>query len=212
MHPRFFGESRDIAKRQIMRWLAPTSEPWAAHPMWFNQRPTPPCDRAFLDQYAAALNVHIVDHESPDQNAFLEAAVACIDHLLLDPDTGLGNKSNCDRTNRDHVTHVTFDQLIQIVQSQKRHDKLTLVYDQGYSRILDVLGVREETRKKLNRLRQSSVHAISYMAEPKWGVCFIWASKDCDVITQATQRMQAKSRFPYCRFVDDGCGHVNNDR
>ena len=209
MHPRFFGESRDITKRQIMRWLAPTNEPWAAHPMWFDQRPNPPCDRAFLDRYAAALRVHIVDGESPDENAFLQATVTCRDHLLLDPDTGLGDKSNCDRKNRDHVTHVTFDQFIRIVKSKKRQDKLTLVYDQGYSRTLDVC---EATRTKLNCLRQSSVHAIAYMAEPKWGVCFIWASKDCDVITQTTQRMQAKSRFPYCRFIDDGCGHVNNDR
>ena len=209
MHPKFFGESRDIAKRQIMRWLDdPHDETWDAHPMWFYQRLDPPRDRSFLDEYAAALGVHIVDGESGDKDTLVQAVQRCRQHLLLDPDTGLGDRRNGDREDRNHVTHVTFDQLLQIVQSQNRHDKLTLLYDQGYSRSLDVW---EPTRTKLNRLCQSGVHAIAYMAEPKWGVCFIWASKNGDVITRATRRMQAESRFPSIRFLDDGHRHVNND-
>ena len=203
MHPRFFGESRDIAKRHIMRWLAPNAC-WAAHPMWFGQRPEPPCDRAFLDQYAAALDVDIVEGESPNENEFLRSADTCREHLLLDPDTGLGD------TNRSHhMTHVRFDQFIWIVESLSCQDKLTLVYDQGYSRSIDMW---EPTRTKLSRLRESGVHSAAYMAEPKWKVCFIWASTNCEAITEATRRMQTESGFLSSSFLDDGCGHVNNDQ
>jgi hypothetical protein len=226
MHPRFFGESRDIAKRQIMLWLAP-DERWAAHPMWFYQRPQPPGDRAFLDQYAAALDADIVDGESPDQNTLFEASKTCLTtwryratpdqdallkatetcraHLLLDPDTGLGKTIYRDRDCKDRVTHVSFDQFIHIVKSPGRQNKLTLIYDQGNGRAnFDI----HDAGRKLCRLRQANLHTVAYMAEPVLGLCFIWASTNADAITEATRRMQEVSGFPSRRFVDDGCGHV----
>ncbi len=191
MHPGFFGESRDIAKLRIMEWLAP-GELWEAHPMWYSQRLAPPHDRVFLDRYAAALHVDIVDGESPDEDAFLQAAVACRRHLLLDPDTGLGTRRR--RRRAAHVTHVTYGEFAQVVLGQGRGDRLTLTYDQGYSRTLDVL---EPARGKLVRLLGCGVHAAAYVAEPNWGVCFIWASEDHDLVTRATQGMQAASGFPF---------------
>ena len=204
MHPKFFGESRDITKRQLMRWLAP-DERWAAHPMWFHrERPQPPEDGGFLNDYAAALDVDIVNGECRDPNTLLGAAATCKQHILLDPDTGLG-----DAQIREHVKHVTFDQFIRIVEHQSRQDKLTLIYDQALDRFNFSV---HDVMVKLRRLRESQLHAVAYVLERQLTTCFIWASTNAEVVADATHRMQAESRFPYRRFVDDGCGHVRDDR
>ena len=228
MHPNFFGESRDITKRMVMRWLI--GESWAAHPMWFYDRAEAPRDRAFLEQYAAALDVEIVDGESPERNelfeasqahprtwryraiddcdGLLEAARMCRAHLLLDPDTGLGETIYRDRHCRDRVTHVAFGQFIGIVRSQSCQNKLTLIYDQGYSHSLNIQDLQVAVRAKLRYLREANIHAVAYVAEPSWKVCFIWASTTANAISEATQRMRDESGFPRCRFLDDGCEHV----
>ena len=200
MHPKYFGESHDMAKRNIMEWLAP-NEQWIAHPMLFNERPEPPLDRAFLQQYRVALGVEIVDNESEYKN-LLDASKKCEEHLLLDPDTGLLKPRN----NRRSKKHVMVDQFIEIVKSPYRPGKLTLIYDQSYSRGNG--DIWKQTAVKLRDLRDSCVHAVAYMAHAGSSVRFIWASPNSESITEATQRMQAISEFPSWRFIDDGCGHV----
>ena len=203
MNPRFFGESRDIAKRQIMQWLAP-GERWAVHPMWFSDRPESPSDRAFLDGYATALNANIVDGESRNVNELFAAAQHCGDHLLLDPDTGMSQPANGGLTTK----HVRVDQLIRIAMSPIRQDKLTLVYDQSFSFKDDY---ERRIGTKLDRLCNASVHSAAYLAEPVLKVCFVWASANFGVLTKATRMMQKESGFPCNRFLGDGCGHVDNN-
>ena len=200
MHPKYFGESHDMAKRQIMRWLAP-DERWTAHPMWFDQRPGDPCVPNFPDQYAKALGVRIVDADPEDRSRFHEAAASCGEHLLLDPDTGLWQGRNSKK-------HVTVEQFIQIVKSPCRQGKLTLIYDQSYRR--DKVNIWNQTETKLRVLHDLGVHVVAYMAHEGSKVRFIWASPDPELIKDATHRMQEKSGFSYCRFVDDGCGHVSD--
>ena len=83
MKPTFFGDSHDMAKRQIRQWLAPNEE-WRAHPMWYDERPEPAWAMPFLSRYAAALNVSIVQGESSVRAEFLEAVQGCEEHLLLE--------------------------------------------------------------------------------------------------------------------------------
>ena len=200
MHPKYFGESHDMAKQQIMQWLAP-DEQWAAHPMWFDQRAEDPRHPNFPDKYAKALGVRIVDGDHRDRSKFHEVAATCGEHLLLDPDTGLWQGRNSKK-------HVTVEQFTQIVKSQVRQGKLTLIYDQSYRR--DKVNIWKQTEAKLRNLRGKDVHAVAYMAHEGSKVRFIWASRNPETIKDATQRMQEKSGFPYCRFVDDGCGHVSD--
>ena len=204
MHQRFFGEARDIAKGQIMEWLAPNVR-WVAHPMWYGDREAEPRIPDFLNQYAAAIGVAIVDGgDCANPDALLEATVGCRKHLSLDPDTGLG-----ERTQRRYLTHVDYGQFIQIVQAQNRQDRLTLIYDEGNSKGGKMDRFTQAIQRKVDRLHQNKdVHAVGYLAELALKVCFIWASTDPQLVTDATRNLQDASGFPNWRFVDDGCGHI----
>ena len=204
MKPKFFGESHDMAKRQIMNWLTP-DKPWAAHPMWFCQNPEDPDAPDFLEKYSAALDVRIVEGNPRCWNNFPQEAETCPEHLLLDPDTGLSQPRNGRRSRK----HVTLSQFTQIARSPNRQGKLTLIYDQSYFR--QGHDLRVQTQAKLRTLRGSGVHSAAYMAHEGTKVRLIWASTDYQAITDATRRMQKMSQFPIWRFIDDGCGHVQDD-
>ena len=204
MHQRHFGEARDIVKRQIMEWLAPGVR-WTAHPMWYGDREAKPHVPDFLNHYAAAIKAAIVDGgDSENPDALLEATLGCREHLFLDPDTGLGA-----RTQKRYLTHVDYGDFIQIVQAQNRQDSLTLIYDEGNSKGGNMDGFTQVIRRKVDRLHQNKdVHVVGYLAELALKLCFIWASTNPGVVTDATRNLQNASRFPNWRFVDDGCGHV----
>ena len=204
MHQRFFGESRDIAKRQIMKWLAPNVR-WSAHPMWYGNRKAKPHVPNFLNCYAAAIDVAIVDGgDSANPDALLEATLGCREHLFLDPDTGLG-----ERIRRRYRTHMDYDHFIQIVRAPLRRGMLTLIYDEGNAKGGKMDSFTQAIQRKVDRLhRNKDVHAVGYLAELALKVCFIWASTNCEVVTDATRNLQYASGFPDWRFVDDGCGHV----
>ena len=204
MHQRFFGEGRDIAKRQILEWLAPDGR-WAAHPMWYGHREAEPHVPDFLNRYAASIGVAIVDDgDSANPDALLEATLACREHLFLDPDTGLG-----ERTKERKLTHVDYDHFIQIVQAPLRQGRLTLIYDEGNSKGGRMDRFTQAIQAKVDRLRENTeVHAVGYLAELSVKLCFIWSSTNPQVLTDATRNMQDASGFPNWRFVDDGCGHV----
>ena len=197
MKPTFFGDSHDMAKRQIMHQL--TDGPWRAHPMWYNERPEPAWAHPFLQRYEAALNVGVVAGELPDRAEFLEAAQGCEEHLLLDPDTGLwtgeGNARN------GNVEYVTLREFIAILNHRNRQDRLTLLYDQGYSRGQTKANFRQRIEDKLQRLRDLNVHAAGYIAHSASKVVFMWASSDYAVVNNATLRMQEESHFPAWRFL-----------
>ena len=193
-----------MAKRQIMKWLAPHVR-WAAHPMWYGDRDAEPHVPDFLNQYAAAIGVYLVDGgDSDNPHSLVVSASACPGHLFLDPDTGLG-----ERTEERFLTHVDYGQFILIVEAPRRQDSLTLIYDQGNARGGHMDSFTRAIRRKVNRLRQNqNVHAVGYLAELPLKVCAIWASANPGVVTDATRNIQDASGFPNWRFVDDGCGHV----
>ena len=181
-----------MAKRQVMQWLAP-NERWTAHPMWYSQQPEMPEYAPFLARYSAALGVDIVaGGESPDRNAFLEAAQACDTHLLLDPDIGLGHDVD--------DGHVAYDEFIQVLNSPDRQDRLTLIYDQGYSRGQSECDFLQSFDGKMQYLRDQHVHAMGYLAHINQKVVFIWASGGAAIVAAATRRMQQESHFPFSRF------------
>ena len=204
MHPRHFGESHDMAKRDIMQWLAPGPH-WAAHPMWFNDRRGTFPDWPFLEQYAAALDVRILEDEQQDTPNRFQSAQGRDTHLLLDPDTGLSGS----RAARNSRKLVSIQQFVDIVNSLDRHGMITLIYDQSYTGTRGGIDIWQQTSEKLQSLHRAHIHAVAYMAHVGMRVRFIWASTCRRTINDATNQMQEQSHYPFCRFLDDGCDHVN---
>ena len=102
-----------------------------------------------------------------------------------------------------------YDHFIQIVQAPCRQGRLTLVYDEANSKGGRMDRFTQAIQGKVNCLHQNrKVHAVGYLAELSLKVCFIWASTNPKVVTDATRNLQDASGFPNWRFVDDGCGHV----
>lgn len=82
-----FGDSYDIVKQGLLRWLSPCG-PWVAHPMF-----TDPVDALEVSAFSRFLGVPLLSTEvldpGSDRDAYFSTAASCPDHLFLDPDTGL---------------------------------------------------------------------------------------------------------------------------
>ena len=179
MHPKYFGECYDNAKREIMRNMV-WKESWAVHPMYFVKERTEE-DNWFIGSYQRYLRAAVADGDIWSRDKFLSTASACREHLLLDPDTGLGWDSS--------KQHVSIDEFAKIVTAECRRDKLTLVYDQSNLRWGEKLDVLEQTRIKLICLRRRNIHAAAYLSHVGLRVSFVWASSNPDVVTDATGKI-----------------------
>ena len=182
---KFFGDSYDIVKQSILRWLAPCGA-WKAHPMF-----TSPVDRGRAEDFFRLLGVPPVSpealNECSDRNDFLMQAKSCPDHLFLDPDTGL-------RIGKSPATpqHLLGEELVDIAKARK--DKLTLVFDQSLDRRRKV---REETKGKLSCLRKQVVYGVAYESH----ACFLLVSASKDVLDNAVGTLLRESRLPRDRLV-----------
>ena len=194
MRPEKFGDSYDFVKRDIIHWLAPAGE-WATHPMYFGPRPV----AGFVDRHAEFLGIALAEGETTRRNLVSAVGRDCLRHLLLDPDTGLwAGQSNPPYNGYEHVT---IEELADIANAPGRASRLTLVFDQSFSRVNDEERKRL-TEEKLQTLRNDhEVHGVAYVSH----AVFIWVSKDEDLLYNATRRLQERSRLPRCRFVCDGC-------
>ena len=194
MRPEFLGDSYDFVKKDIICWLAPAEE-WATHPMYFRPDPV----EGFVARHAGFLGISVA--EGDINNRFLVSAVGkgCQKHLLLDPDTGLWIGRG--RPRRGWNEYISVKELAHIAEAPGREHKLTLVFDQSYSNA-NYPKRKESAGEKLRKLRcDYDVHSVAYVSH----AVFVWVSKDKDLLTSATRRLQKRSRLPRFRFVDDGC-------
>ena len=212
MNLKFFGDSYDIVKQSLLRWLEPCGA-WKAHPMF-----TPPVDPRRAEAFARLLGVPLVSKavlgEGYSRAAFLAHAKSCQHHLFLDPDTGLWMGKG-----RATPKHVTAQELVGIANA--RPDKLTLVFDQSFSRssprneppnekftearpdeLNPAFGKgrclrRQQLRTKLAWLAEREVHGVAYESH----ACFILASQSKDVLDNAVATLLRESRLPPDRLV-----------
>ncbi len=141
MHPKYFGECYDNAKREIMRLLAPR-ESWAVHPMYFVKDRTEE-DCGFIGSYQRYLNAAVVDGDIWRRSEFLGITSVCRQHLLLDPDTGLG-------WDRDRK-HVSVDEFAEIVTAKCRRNKLTMIYPESTEAMYAGVDTRVDGQGRANR-------------------------------------------------------------
>ena len=185
MNLKFFGDSYDIVKQSLLRWLEPCGA-WKAHPMF-----TPPVEPRRADEFERFLGVRLVSREVLDQRsdrkAFLKPAKCCQANLFLDPDTGLWPKS--DGATPKHLMSVELAEI-----AKKRPDKLTLVFDQSFSRSLSR---NQQIKEKLACLKKQGIHGVAYESH----ACFVLVSQSKDGLDNAVTTLLRKSRLPPERLV-----------
>lgn len=185
MHIKYFGDSYDIVKQSLIRWLGDFGE-WSAHPM-FTEPATAAGILAFTKFLGAPLLSDAVLKADTDRPTYFAGALTC-GNLFLDPDTGLRLRPIRGQRAPKFLFANEFVWLI-----QKRPKFLTLVFDQSHPR-----GVaRASLDQKLEHLSSHGVSAFAYESH----ACFIVAGHDPSLVKGARARLLAESQLPECRLV-----------
>jgi hypothetical protein len=86
MRMRYFGDSHDIVKQSLLRWLRPFGE-WSVHPMF--TEPVSASDVSVFERFLGAkvISTDVLTNNT-DRSAYFSGACSC-GNLFLDPDTGI---------------------------------------------------------------------------------------------------------------------------
>ena len=186
MKPRFLGDSYDIVKQGLLRWLA-SMGPWATHPMF-----TDSVSSEQVDAYSHLLGTRVLSREvltpEVDREAYLAPARDCEDHVFLDPDTGIrlepigGKKA---------PAYLFGPELLAIASA--RPERLTLVFDQSLARGAE----RRQMEGKLSTFAEQGVHGVAYVSH----ACFVLVGMDSSLVATAFENLMTESRLPDSRFL-----------
>lgn len=187
MRRRFVGDSFDIVKQSLLRWLSCLG-PWATHPMF-----TEPFSAAEARAFSRLLGVPLVSRAvlapNVDRSAYFAPARSARTHVFLDPDTGLrmqtfrGAKSSA---------YLFASEIQGIVAARPGY--LTMVFDQGYDRKRPH---DEQVYEKLAALRACGLHGTAYLSH----VHFLLLSDDVDLILRARRAVLRESHLPAARLA-----------
>ncbi|MGA3053512.1 MAG: hypothetical protein ABSD63_04840 [Candidatus Korobacteraceae bacterium] len=185
MDIKHFGDSYDIVKQSLLRWLRDFGE-WSVHPMFTGSiAPNDP------GKFANFLNAKIISADVLDGDTERSDYFACAlssGNLFLDPTTGLCLKS---RPKRKRAAYLYASELIQL--TNQRTGSLTMVFDQSLARGKE----RAQLMNKLQHLLHHNVRAFAYCSH----ACFIVASRNRALVDQAYEHIIRESRLPESRFV-----------
>lgn len=185
MHISYFGDSYDIVKQSLIRWLAPFG-PWSVHPMF-----TEETDLARVCAFERFLGATVLSNApltaKADRLKYFDCALTC-GNLFLDPDTGL----KLVKVSGTRGAKFLFaSELLLLIQ--KRPGFLTIVFDQSHPRGKAV----ESLNEKLRYLSNQGVSAFAYTSH----ACFILAGSNSGLVERARDHLLAESRLPKNRFV-----------
>lgn len=182
----FLGDSFDIVKQSLLRWLG-TCGPWSAHPMF--TEPFPSADAEVLSRL---LGVPLLSREvltpDTDRDAYFAPARDCSSHLFLDPDTGLSLRTV---PAAKRPTYLLRAELVDIAGS--RPERLTLVFDKSVARGKE----REQMEGKIAALADDGLHGFAYVSH----ACFLLVGRNGDAVVKALKAIQHQSRLPESRFL-----------
>jgi hypothetical protein len=185
MHLRFWGDSYDIVKQSLLRWLSAFGE-WCVHPMLTEAVAMPQARR-----FAAFLGARLVSAEVLAPRTNREGYFAsCRDcgNLLLDPNTGLRLEPVGGRRAPEFLFGA---ELVELAKA--RPDHLTMVLDMSHA----PGNTRGSLEGKLHFLARAGVYALAYESH----ACFIIASCQPGTLGQAHEHLLTGSRLPASRFV-----------
>jgi len=189
MNPKHFGDTYDIVKQSLLRYLAPLG-PWYAHPMF-----TGAFDVAQGKAFEALLGVSLVSTEvltpRTDRGSYFSTARACPGHLFLDPDIGVWIKST---RGKKAPAHLFAAELVEVARRSPR--LLTMVFDQALPRG----GEATSLGLKLEWLASAGLHGFAYQSH----VSFILVGCCASVVGQARGILESHGHLPQRRFVEGG--------
>ena len=186
MKLKYLGDSYDIVKHSLLRWLSAVG-PWSAHPMF-----TETVSEAEAAAFSALIGVPLVStnvlEADADRATYFAEARTCERHLFLDPDTGLRLKVT---RNGRAPAYVFGPELVGVAQS--RPERLTLVFDQCLARGRE----REGLSEKLTFLSANSVHGLAYTSH----ACFLLLSCNRALLWRARRGLENDAHLPATRFL-----------
>ena len=186
MNPKYLGDSYDIVKHCLLRWLSSLG-PWIAHPMF-----TKSVDRNDAATFSALLGVPLISTlvlaEGQDRDMYFASARSCSSHLFLDPDTGVRLKST---RGKRGPAYLFIDELVRI--ATRENHLLTLVFDQSLQRGAESKGLAT----KLRALASDGVHGFAYRSH----VCFLVVGLEAKLVHRARDILNRKAHLPQNRFV-----------
>jgi hypothetical protein len=185
MKMRYFGDSYDIVKQSLLRWLQGFGD-WSAHPMF-----TEPVSSADITSLERLMAVKVVSREvltvDTDRVEYLRPGLSA-NHLFLDPDTGLRMR----RTRGVRSPEFLFgDELVRLATARPK--SLTMVFDQSVGRGSE----RLHLEGKLRELRHHDVYGFAYVSH----ACFLIAATDRALVDRARSHIISESLLPESRFL-----------
>jgi len=185
MRMRYFGDSYDIVKQSLLRWLQTFGE-WSVHPM-FTEPVSQQDVSAFEDFIGAKLISADVLTINSDRPTYFSCASSC-GNLFLDPNTGI----RLTITRGVRAPEFLFaDELVQLTKQRPRF--LTVVFDQSVGRGSE----HKHVATKLQHLLNHGVAAFAYRSH----ACFVIAGCDHSLVNHARDQLIAESRLPTSRFL-----------
>lgn len=185
MRMSYFGDSHDIVKQSLLRWLRPFGE-WSVHPMFTETVSASDVSifERFLD--ARVISTDVLTNKT-DRSAYFSCACSC-GNLFLDPDTGIRMKD----TRGVRATEYLFaGDLARIVEQRSAH--LTVVFDQSVGRGSE----QKHLENKIRHLLQQRTFAFAYRAQ----ACFVIAGRDRSLIDRSRDHIITVSNLPESRFL-----------
>jgi hypothetical protein len=182
----FLGDSFDLVKQSLLRWLAPSGQ-WRIHPM-FTHAVTDAEALAFESLMGAPLLSRSVLTQDTPRDSYLAPACAADGNVFLDPDTGL--RLNVLRGKKAPF-YLFLPELTEIVHV--RPGQLTMVFDQSLPRG----GEGDAVQAKLDVFREAHLYAVAYVSH----AAFFVVSDERDKVSTAGHRILGESRLPPSRLL-----------
>jgi hypothetical protein len=186
MNPKYLGDSYDIVKQGLLRWLGAVGT-WTTHPM-FTESVSPEQADAFSRLLGSRLLSHDALTQTTDRDVYLAPARNSSDHVFLDPDTGIRPKP----TGGMRAPRYLFGTELVLI-ANARPDRLTLVFDQALARGDE----RNQLQGKLNDFAQQGVLGMAYVSH----ACFVLVGRNRTLLESAFENLKKESRLPEGRFL-----------
>jgi hypothetical protein len=185
MRMSYFGDSHDIVKQSLLRWLRPFGE-WSVHPMF--TEPVSATDVSVFERFLGAkvISTDVLTSKT-NRSAYFSCSSSC-GNLLLDPDTGIRLK---DTRGVRANGYLFAGDLARIVEQRTAH--LTVVFDQSVGRGSE----QKHLETKLRHFIQQRTFAFAHRAQAR----FVIGGRDRSLIERARNHIIAESKLPESRFL-----------